>query len=59
VSGILIFPPYYPTNDDDGIVAYYKTIADATPLGVIIYSRDWFKSLAVAGGKNSRAPFRT
>jgi len=42
VSGILIFPPYYPTNDDDGIIAYYKTIADATPLGVLIYSRDWF-----------------
>jgi 5-dehydro-4-deoxyglucarate dehydratase len=42
VSGILIFPPYYPTNDDDGIVAYYKAIADSTPLGVLIYSRDWF-----------------
>jgi 5-dehydro-4-deoxyglucarate dehydratase len=23
-------------------VAYYKAIADATPLGVLIYSRDWF-----------------
>jgi 5-dehydro-4-deoxyglucarate dehydratase len=42
VSGILIFPPYYPTNDDDGIIAYYKAIADTTPLGVLIYSRDWF-----------------
>lgn len=42
VSGILIFPPYYPSMDDEGIVAYYKAIADSTPLGVLIYSRDWF-----------------
>lgn len=42
VSGILAFPPYYPSQDDEGIVAYYKGIADATPLGLIIYSRDWF-----------------
>jgi 5-dehydro-4-deoxyglucarate dehydratase len=41
-SGILIFPPYYASMDDEGIVAYYKAIADATPLGVLIYSRDWF-----------------
>ncbi len=42
VSGILAFPPYYPNPDDEGIVAYYKAIADATPLGLLIYSRDWF-----------------
>ena len=42
VSGILAFPPYYPSQDDDGITAYYKGIADATSLGLIIYSRDWF-----------------
>ena len=42
VSGILAFPPYYQSMDEEGIVAYYKAIADATPLGVIIYSRDWF-----------------
>jgi 5-dehydro-4-deoxyglucarate dehydratase len=42
VSGILIFPPYYASLDDEGIVDYYKAIADATPLGVLIYSRDWF-----------------
>src|SRR6202000_2208188 len=42
VSGILAFPPYYPTNDDEGIIAYYKAIAGATPLGLLIYSRDWF-----------------
>ena len=41
-SGILAFPPYYPSPDDDGLVAYYKSIAAATPLGMMIYSRDWF-----------------
>ena len=41
VSGILAFPPYYQSMEEDGIVAYYKSIADATPLGIIIYSRDW------------------
>jgi 5-dehydro-4-deoxyglucarate dehydratase len=42
VNGILAFPPYYPSMDDEGIIAYYKAIADATPLGLLIYSRDWF-----------------
>ena len=42
VSGILAFPPYYPGPDDDGLLAYYRGIADATTLGLLIYSRDWF-----------------
>jgi 5-dehydro-4-deoxyglucarate dehydratase len=42
VKGILAFPPYYPSQDDEGITAYYKGIAAATKLGLIIYSRDWF-----------------
>ena len=42
MSGILAFPPYYPSPEDDGLVAYYRGIADATPLGLLIYSRDWF-----------------
>src|SRR5712672_3109986 len=42
VSGILAFPPYYPSPDDDGVIAYYRGIADATPLGTLIYTRDWF-----------------
>jgi len=42
VNGILAFPPYYPNPDDDGLIAYYRAIADATPLGMLIYSRDWF-----------------
>jgi 5-dehydro-4-deoxyglucarate dehydratase len=41
-SGILAFPPYYPSPDDEGLVAYYRGIADATKLGMLIYSRDWF-----------------
>jgi 5-dehydro-4-deoxyglucarate dehydratase len=41
VSGILAFPPYYPSPDDEGLVAYYKAIGEATPLGLLIYSRDW------------------
>jgi 5-dehydro-4-deoxyglucarate dehydratase len=41
-SGILAFPPYYPTPEEDGIHDHYRGIAEATPLGVLIYSRDWF-----------------
>lgn len=46
VDGILAFPPYYQSMEEEGIVAYYKGIADATPLGLIIYSRDWFAPTA-------------
>ena len=42
VDGILAFPPYYPGPDDEGTIAYYRGIAAATPLGLLIYSRDWF-----------------
>ncbi len=42
VSGILAFPPYYPNPDEDGLVAYYHGIAQATSLGMLIYTRDWF-----------------
>ena len=41
-DGILIFPPYYPGADDDGLFDYYRIVASATPLGALIYSRDWF-----------------
>jgi len=30
VSGILAFPPYYPGQDDEGIVAYYRGIAETS-----------------------------
>lgn len=42
VQGILAFPPYYPNPDDEGILDYYRSIAGATKLGLLIYSRDWF-----------------
>jgi 5-dehydro-4-deoxyglucarate dehydratase len=42
VSGILAFPPYYPNPDEEGIIAYYRGIGEATKLGMLIYSRDWF-----------------
>jgi len=41
-SGILVFPPYYPGAEDDGLLKYYTAIGEATPLGLLIYSRDWF-----------------
>lgn len=41
-SGVLVFPPYYPAADEDGLFDYYRIIAEATPLGMLIYSRDWF-----------------
>jgi 5-dehydro-4-deoxyglucarate dehydratase len=47
-NGILAFPPYYPGADDEGVVAYYKSIGAATPLGMLIYSRDWFAPTASA-----------
>jgi 5-dehydro-4-deoxyglucarate dehydratase len=40
-DGILIFPPYYPNADDEGLLDYYRAMASATSLGVLIYSRDW------------------
>jgi 5-dehydro-4-deoxyglucarate dehydratase len=45
-SGILAFPPYYPSPDDEGVIAYYKYIGSVTPLGMMIYSRDWFAPTA-------------
>ena len=41
-SGILAFPSYYPSPDDEGLIAYYRGIAEATNLGMLIYTRDWF-----------------
>jgi len=40
-DGILVFPPYYPNAEDDGLFEYYRAIGNATRLGMIIYSRDW------------------
>jgi 5-dehydro-4-deoxyglucarate dehydratase len=56
VSGILAFPPYYPSPDDDGAIAYYRGIADATPLGLLIYTRDWFNPTPALAEKLSQIP---
>jgi 5-dehydro-4-deoxyglucarate dehydratase len=40
-DAILALPPYYPAADDDGLIDYYAAIGDATPLGLLVYSRDW------------------
>jgi 5-dehydro-4-deoxyglucarate dehydratase len=40
-DGILALPPYYPQADDEGMLDYYRAIGQATPLGMLIYSRDW------------------
>jgi 5-dehydro-4-deoxyglucarate dehydratase len=41
-DGILALPPYFPGAPDEGMLEYYKAIGAATPLGLLIYSRDWF-----------------
>ncbi len=40
-AGILAFPPYYPQADDEGMLEYYRSIGQATGLGLLIYTRDW------------------
>ncbi len=42
VQGILALPPYYPGAPDEGLVDYYRAIGQATPLGMLVYGRDWF-----------------
>jgi 5-dehydro-4-deoxyglucarate dehydratase len=41
VDAILALPPYYPQADEEGLADYYAAIGAATPLGMIVYSRDW------------------
>src|SRR4051812_42193009 len=55
-SGILAFPPYYPAPEEDGVVAYYQALGAATPLGLLIYSRDWFHPSAALVGRLARIP---
>jgi 5-dehydro-4-deoxyglucarate dehydratase len=38
---LLVLPPYYVHSPEAGLFAYYTTIADATSLPLMIYSRDW------------------
>lgn len=40
-SGILMLPAAYGTASEDGMLAYYSSIAQAVSLGVLPYARDW------------------
>ncbi len=40
-DAILALPPYYPNADEEGLANYYAEIGRATPLGLLVYSRDW------------------
>lgn len=40
-DGLLLFPPYYTRADPEGLADYYAALASATPLGAVVYSRDW------------------
>lgn len=40
-DAILALPPYYPHADDEALLEYYASIGKATPLGFLVYSRDW------------------
>jgi 5-dehydro-4-deoxyglucarate dehydratase len=40
--GILALPPHYPGAPDEGMIDYYRAIGQATPLGMLVYGRDWF-----------------
>ena len=39
-DGILMFPPYYPNADFEGLLHYYRRIGEAVDLGLFLYSRD-------------------
>lgn len=40
-DAILALPPYYPNADEEGLAEYYAAIGAATPLPLLVYSRDW------------------
>lgn len=39
-DGILVLPPYYGNPDPRGLVDYYRTVGEATSLGLMPYARD-------------------
>jgi len=39
-DGLLVFPPYYPQAEDEGLFEYYRSISKATRLGMIVYSHN-------------------
>jgi 5-dehydro-4-deoxyglucarate dehydratase len=40
-DGLMALPPSYPRADDDGLVAYYATLAGVSGLPLVLYTRDW------------------
>jgi 5-dehydro-4-deoxyglucarate dehydratase len=46
VDAILALPPYYPGADDEALLEYYAAIGKSTPLGFLVYSRDWVNPTA-------------
>lgn len=40
-DAILALPPYYTNADEAGLAEYYAAIGAATPLALLVYSRDW------------------
>ena len=40
-DAILALPPYYANADELGLEDYYAAIGSATPLPLLVYSRDW------------------
>lgn len=39
-DGYLILPPYLVSGEQEGLAAYFKTIAESTDLNAIVYQRD-------------------
>ena len=40
-DALLALPPYYCNADESALAEYYCAIGGATPLGLVVYSRDW------------------
>jgi 5-dehydro-4-deoxyglucarate dehydratase len=45
-NAILALPPYYHNADEEGLAEYYAAIGAATPLPLLVYSRDWVNPTA-------------
>ncbi len=55
-GGLLLLPPYYVSAHDDGLYDYYAALAAATPLGCLIYSRDWVAPSAAMVERLTKIP---
>jgi 5-dehydro-4-deoxyglucarate dehydratase len=38
---LLVLPPYYTNAPEEGLIEYYRAIGAASPLPLIVYTRDW------------------